>query len=84
MLKWENRELYNYVNDIYNASRDNDLLKLRSLLDLITPNEERAIVQYDLLNKQHLFCSSFIKQLSFVFSFLCFYLFVCFRVCIVC
>lgn len=64
MLKWHNEKMYRFVNDIYNASKNEDLLKLRSLLDVISPNQERAQQQVETLTKQHLFSNLFIKQLG--------------------
>ena len=68
--QWRGQSIYGLVLSVYNASKNNELATLRSLLDVIKTNQQRSRQQFDTFYRQKAVSKSFIKKLG-----MCFYAF---------
>ena len=66
-LQWRSKDVFVYVEQVYNASKNGDLTKLAALLDVVVANQQRAIEQFEKFTQQNVFANLFIQKFGMFF-----------------
>ena len=60
--QWRSKEVFSFIEQMYSASKNNDVTKMGALLNVVVANQQRAIEQFEKFTQQNMFANLFIQK----------------------